>query len=179
MRFVPDGTRAHHPFSVPPMTPDVAAPLLVKARSPWLRAWAASNVSFLKSDKLRPRLVELIPAHAVRNVPRPVERRPAVHLQRRCSPDAPLRASGQTGAVNGKWGVVAMNRISEKVRANDVATLAADIASPPPHIVTPSDSAESRELRHDLSNGAGIRQKLLPVLIAVGPDKKTLIAEPE
>ena len=31
MRFVPDGTRAHHPFSVPPMTPDVAAPLLVKA----------------------------------------------------------------------------------------------------------------------------------------------------
>ena len=179
MSLVPDGTRAHNPFGVPPITPNIVAPLLIKACTPWLRAWTKPSVAFLIFDEFLPGLVELIPAHAVRNVPRPVERRPAVHLQRRCSPDAPLRASGQTGAVNGKWGVVAMNRISEKVRANDVATLAADIASPPPHIVTPSDSAEGRELRHDLSNGAGIRQKLLPVLIAVGPDKKTLIAEPE
>ena len=153
MRFVPDGTRAHHPFSVPPMTPDVAAPLLVKARSPWLRAWAASNVSFLKSDKLRPRLVELIPAHAVRNVPRPLERRPAVHLQRRCCPPF----SRQPGAMNGKWGVVAMNGVPEVKWANGVSSLSANVASATPHIVAPADAFEGRDIGHDRTNRRRIR----------------------
>ena len=153
MRFVPDGTRAHHPLRVPPMTPDVAAPFLVKARSPLLRAWAASNVSFLKSDKLRPRLVELIPAHAVRNVPRPLERRPAVHLQRRCGPPF----ARQTGAVNGKWGVVAMNCISYVKWADDVTTLATNVASATPHIVAPLYAFEGRDISHDRTNRRRIR----------------------
>ena len=39
MGSVPDGTRAHNPVPIPPVTPYVAAPLLVEACTTWLRAW--------------------------------------------------------------------------------------------------------------------------------------------
>ena len=153
MSLVPDGTRAHNPFGVPPITPNIVAPLLIKACTPWLRAWTKPSVAFLKFDEFLPGLVELIPAHAVRNVPRPLERRPAVHLQRRCGPPF----SRQTGAMNGKWGVVAMNGISEVKWADDVTTLATNVASATPHIVAPLYAFEGRDISHDRTNRRRIR----------------------
>ena len=151
--LMPYGTRAHSLFGVPPITPNIVAPFFVLAGSPWLRAWAKPSVSFLKLDELLPSLVKLIPAYAVRKVPRPVERRPAVHLQRRRGP--PL--ARQPGAVNGKWGVLAMNRISDMKWADDVTTLATNVASATPHIVAPLYSFEGRDISHDRTNRRRIR----------------------
>ena len=83
MIFVPDGSGTFNAILVPSVAPDVVASLLVEATSPLLRARAEWDFAVLEpSSNLVPGLVELVPAHAVGQIP-VGQGRPAVHLQRR------------------------------------------------------------------------------------------------